>query len=153
MTTTSRAPGALYRGFTNAVTHRQSSCGPALVTTLTMESFEQRVQALGFTTTRGSAAGKPDPYFTFIVESRKVGVLLENPAVLELFVSYKDGSTPNDLNDLESRPFWDYGICRCKRQCHPEEQSSPGRRGRRAKCEFLHPKVPRCSSRLCSIRR
>ena len=81
------------------------SSSPALVTTLTLESFQQRVQALGFTTTRGSADGKQDPYFTFMAEGRKVGALLENPAVLELFVSYKDGSTPDDLNDWNRTHF------------------------------------------------
>lgn len=78
---------------------------PALVTSLTIESFQQRVQAPGFSTTRGSADGKPDSYFTFMAEGRKVGGLLENPGVLELFVSYKDGAMPDDLNDWNRTHF------------------------------------------------
>jgi hypothetical protein len=73
---------------------------PALVRSLTIESFQQRVQALGFTTTRGNADGKQDPYFTFMAEGRKVGGLLENPAVLELFVSYKDGAIADSKAQL-----------------------------------------------------
>jgi len=73
---------------------------PALVRSLTIESFQQRVQALGFTTTRGNADGKQDPYFTFMAEGRKVGGLLESPAVLELFVSYKDGAIADSKAQL-----------------------------------------------------
>jgi len=78
---------------------------PALVTSLTIESFQQRVQALGFSTTSGNADGKQETYFTFMAEGRKVGGLLENPAVLELFVSYKDGAMPDDLNDWNRTHF------------------------------------------------
>jgi len=78
---------------------------PALVTSLTIESFQQRVQALGFSTTRGNADGKPETYFTFMAEGRKVGGLLENPAVVELFVAYKDGAMPDDLNDWNRTHF------------------------------------------------
>src|SRR5579884_380489 len=78
---------------------------PALVTSMTVESFQQRVQALGFTTTRGNADGKQDTYFTFMAEGRKVGGLLENPAVLELFVSYKDGAMPDDMNEWNRTHF------------------------------------------------
>lgn len=78
---------------------------PALVTSLTIESFQQRVQALGFSTARGSTDGKQDAYFTFMAEGRKVGGLLENPAVLELFVAYKDGAMPDSLNDWNRTHF------------------------------------------------
>ena len=40
-----------------------------------------------------------------MAEGRKVGGLLENPAVLELFVSYKDGAMPDDLNDWNRTHF------------------------------------------------
>lgn len=72
---------------------------PPLVTTMTIESLQQRVQALGFATTRGNTDGKPDSFFTYLAEGRKVGAIIVNPDVVELFVSFKDGSTPEDLNE------------------------------------------------------
>ena len=76
-----------------------SPSNPPLVTTMTIETFQQRVQALGFSTTRGETDGKPDSFFTFMAEGRKVGAIMVNPVVMELFVSFKDGGTTEDLNE------------------------------------------------------
>ena len=78
---------------------------PPLVTSMTVESFQQRVQALGFSTTRGNTEGKQDAYFTFMAEGRKVGGLIVSPAVLELFLSFKDGAMPEDLNEWNRTRF------------------------------------------------
>jgi hypothetical protein len=78
---------------------------PALITKMTLESFQQRVQVLGFSPTRGNTDGKQDTYFTFMAEGRKVGGLIVNPAVVELFISYTDGGTPEDLNEWNRTHF------------------------------------------------
>ena len=78
---------------------------PPLVTAISLESFQQRVQALGFLTTRGSTDGKQDTYFTFMAEGRKVGGITLSPAVIELFISYKDGAMLEDLNEWNRTHF------------------------------------------------
>lgn len=78
---------------------------PNLVTGMTLEAFQQKVQVLGFSTTRGSANGKQDSYFTFMAEGRKVGGLALSPTILELFISYKDGALPEDLNEWNRNHF------------------------------------------------
>jgi hypothetical protein len=72
---------------------------PPLVTSMTLEDFQQRVQALGFITTRGNKDGKPDTFFTFMAEGRKIGGLMVGPSAIELFVSFTDGAKVEDLND------------------------------------------------------
>ncbi|MGA3048190.1 MAG: YbjN domain-containing protein [Terracidiphilus sp.] len=78
---------------------------PPLVNSMTIESFQQRVQALGFSTSRGSTDGKPDAYFIFMSEGRKIGGLVINPTVVELFISYSDGPTLEDLNEWNHIPI------------------------------------------------
>lgn len=78
---------------------------PPLITSMSLESFQQRVQALGFSTVRGNTDGKPDAVFTFLAEGRKVGAITMGPAVIELFVNYKDGATLEDLNEWNRNHF------------------------------------------------
>ncbi len=78
---------------------------PPLITSMSLEAFQQRVQALGFSPERGNTDGKPDAFFIFMAEGRKVGALTLGPAVIELFVSYKDGATLEDLNDWNRTHF------------------------------------------------
>jgi len=70
-----------------------------LVTSMTLESFQQRVQALGFSPTRGNTDGKPDSFFIFMAEGRKIGGLSLSPTIIELFVSFTDGAKPEDLSE------------------------------------------------------
>jgi len=72
---------------------------PPLVTSMTLEDLQQRVQALGFSTTRGNTDGKPNTFFTFMAEGRKIGALTVGPTVVELFVSFTDGAKPEDLSE------------------------------------------------------
>lgn len=78
---------------------------PSVVTSMSLESFQQRVQALGFSTTRGSKDGKQDTYFTFLAEGRRVGALSLTPGIIELFISFKDGAVPEDLNEWNRTHF------------------------------------------------
>ena len=78
---------------------------PPLITSMTLEAFEQRVQALGFSTTRGNTDGKPDDYFTFIADGRKIGALSLSPTMIELFVSFSNGVELSDLNEWNRNHF------------------------------------------------
>ena len=77
----------------------------ALVTSLTVETFQQRVQALGFSTNRVATDGKQNTFFTFMAEGRKVAGLVLTPSVVELFISYTDGAMPEDLNEWNRSHF------------------------------------------------
>ena len=95
----------LFAGALQAQNGMNTQVSPVLVNTMPLEAFQQHVQALGFSTTRGNTDGKPDTYFTFMAEGRKVGALSINPGVIELFISYKDGALPEDLNEWNRSHF------------------------------------------------
>ena len=95
-----------------AQSNSSSQSNPPLITSMTLESFEQRAQALGYSTTRGNTDGKPDDFFTFIADGRKIGAMSLSPTMIELFVSFRDGAHLDDLNEwnrnhLETSAFVD----------------------------------------------
>jgi hypothetical protein len=76
-----------------------------LVSTLTLEQFQHRIQALGFQCERGTTDGKPDEYFTFRAEGRKVGAKMASPGLAELFVYYSDGTSLSAVNEWNNTHF------------------------------------------------
>src|SRR5215469_13342232 len=76
-----------------------------LVSTLTLEQFQHRVQALGFQCERGTTDGKPDEYFTFRAEGRKLGARMASPGLAELFVYYSDGTSLEAVNEWNNTRF------------------------------------------------
>jgi Putative bacterial sensory transduction regulator len=76
-----------------------------LVSKLTLEEFQRRVQSLGFQCERGNTDGKPDDYFTFKAEGRKVGGKLASPELVELFVYYTDGASLATVNEWNNTHF------------------------------------------------
>jgi len=84
-----------------------SSDTPAkpVIASMTLEGFQQRVQALGFSAERGTTEGKPDEYFSFRAQGRKVGGRVTNPQLLQLFVYYTDGATLETVNEWNNSHF------------------------------------------------
>ena len=70
-----------------------------MISTVTLEEFQRRVQALGFQCERGSTDGKLDEYFTFRAEGRKLAGKVAAPEYVELFVYYTDGTTLATVNE------------------------------------------------------
>lgn len=70
-----------------------------LITSMSMEAFQQRVKDLGFLTERESADGKPATFFTFRAEGRKIGGMVMNPETLELFVAFSDNTALETTNE------------------------------------------------------
>ncbi len=89
---------------------KTANTGPAtgssqMVSTLSLEDFQHRVQALGFQCERGTTDGKLDDYFTFRAEGRKVGARMASPTLPELFVYYSDGASLATVNEWNNTQF------------------------------------------------
>jgi hypothetical protein len=76
-----------------------------LVSSLTLEEFQRRVQALGFQCERVGTDGKLDEYFTFRAEGRKVAGKMATPEYMELFVYYSDGASLATVNEWNNTHF------------------------------------------------
>ncbi|HTF69710.1 MAG TPA: YbjN domain-containing protein [Edaphobacter sp.] len=76
-----------------------------LVSTMTLEEFQRRVQSLGFQCERGSTDGKLDSYFTFRAEGRKVAAKMATAELPELFVYYTDGASLATVNEWNNTHF------------------------------------------------
>jgi hypothetical protein len=62
----------------------------ALITSMTSESFQKFVQAMGFECTRGKTDGKDDSFFTFRAEGYKVAAFFHDPSYLLLYNAFND---------------------------------------------------------------
>ena len=71
----------------------------AVITSMTMEAFQQRVKELGFATESGSTDGKPATFFLFRAEGRKVAGMVINRDAVELLVSFTDGAALETVNE------------------------------------------------------
>jgi hypothetical protein len=76
-----------------------------LVSKMTLDELQHRVQVLGFQCERGSTDGKPDNYFTFRAEGRKVGGKVATPELIEFFVYYSDGASLATVNEWNNTQF------------------------------------------------
>jgi hypothetical protein len=79
----------------------------AIITSMTSESFQQIVQAMGFQCTRDKDnAGKEDAFFTFRAEGYKVAAFAHDPSFLQLYNAFSDVqptlATVNEWNQNNS---------------------------------------------------
>jgi hypothetical protein len=78
----------------------QLNAGKTLVTEMTLDSFQKRVQVLGYTPARGKdEKGKDNNYFTFRAEGHLVVAKALTPHVLLLYVAYTGGTTLEAMNE------------------------------------------------------
>jgi hypothetical protein len=60
------------------------------ITSMTSESFQKLVLAMGFECTRGKTDGKDDAFFTFRAEGYKVASFFHGPSYLLLYNAFTD---------------------------------------------------------------
>jgi hypothetical protein len=82
----------------------QSATKPEIITTMTLESAQRIIQALGFEVTQDKdEKGQPTPYLSFRAEGYPVGASVPAPDYISLYNMFTDKATPATINEWNGR--------------------------------------------------